>query len=424
MRRGQKSQYHDHNLGLQVVRSSIPIPAICWDWYDGKRETACLTGHLSTTYHREAIRMASSSPHSAILEEFITLEEDFEGSVSPRRTKRMITLNRVVKEATTTPEDVKKGFTKLILAFKLPAITDPEHSNLDLSQFVTRMRHSLNVFMTYMVKPSKEIIRDEGRLTGLLCFAPTFVSLEQKKHGLPSSRNPRYAADRLRWVPAVTHYITTNLDVGLLSSTDSPLHSKGIMETYFQPAAANYHTPPVHPQQRQRGYRICDQCRTPETQSLKFRLCGGCLVTQYCHTASVSKAAIAAASSSPAADEHLAKNLRKFASAHTALLGWAGFQALQLKRVPANIRQNALLIDLSYHPHAESHRRYSGGIGTLVVIIQCGGVSQVMPVEVDPPAKITWDSRDDWASVLAHFVESGRTDFKPISTTSRGVYYG
>jgi len=49
------------------------------------------------------------------------------------------------------------------------------------------------------------------------------------------------------------------------------------METYFQPAAANYHTPPVQPQQRQRGYRICDQCRTPETQSLKFRLCGGCV---------------------------------------------------------------------------------------------------------------------------------------------------
>ncbi|KIJ95891.1 hypothetical protein K443DRAFT_682704 [Laccaria amethystina LaAM-08-1] len=244
------------------------------------------------------------------------------------------------------------------------------------------------------------------------------------------------------------------------------------MDTYFQPAAANYHTPPVHPQQRQRGYRICDQCCTPETPSLKFRLCGGCLTTQYCsqdcqrehwphhkaicqHTASVSKAAIAAASSSPAADQHLAKNLRKFASAHTALLGWAGFQALQLKRVPANIRQNALLIDLSYHPHGESQRRfsiasthivprsyvhdplviadiqrreercrYSGGIGTLVVILQCGGVSQVMPVEVDPPAKITWDSRDDWASVLAHFVESGRTDFKPISSTSRGVYYG
>lgn len=43
-----------------------------------------------------------------------------------------------------------------------------------------------------------------------------------------------------------------------------------------------------------------------------------------------------------------------------------------------------------------------------------------MPVEVDPPSKITWDSRDDWAQVLSHFIESGRTDFKPISTTSRG----
>jgi hypothetical protein len=43
-----------------------------------------------------------------------------------------------------------------------------------------------------------------------------------------------------------------------------------------------------------------------------------------------------------------------------------------------------------------------------------------MPVEVDPPAKISWDERNDWAEVFAHFVDSGRTDFKPISTTSRG----
>ncbi len=43
-----------------------------------------------------------------------------------------------------------------------------------------------------------------------------------------------------------------------------------------------------------------------------------------------------------------------------------------------------------------------------------------MPVEVDPPAKISWDERNDWAEVLAHFVDSGRADFKPISTTARG----
>ncbi|RXW18947.1 hypothetical protein EST38_g6908 [Candolleomyces aberdarensis] len=243
------------------------------------------------------------------------------------------------------------------------------------------------------------------------------------------------------------------------------------MSYYSHPAAANYNTTPMHAQ-RQRGYRICDQCGTPETPSVKFRLCGGCMTTQYCsqdcqkihwpshkticqHTAAQVSKAGSVAPTAGYADEHLAKNLRKFASAHTTLLGWAGFQALQLKRVPANVRQNALLVELSYHDHMESHRRFSissthivprtyvrdalviqdiqrreercrtnGGIGTLVVILQCGGVSQVMPVEVDPPAKITWDVREDWPSVLNHFVESGRTDFKPISTTARGVVYG
>ncbi|KAF9484862.1 hypothetical protein BDN70DRAFT_58318 [Pholiota conissans] len=239
------------------------------------------------------------------------------------------------------------------------------------------------------------------------------------------------------------------------------------MATYYsQPAAANYNTAPLHPQ-RQRGYRICDQCGTVETPAVKFRLCGGCMTTQYCsqdcqkvhwpshkvicqHTQTQVKQA-----ASTYADENVAKTLRKFTSAHSSLLGWAGFQALQLKRVPANVRQNALVVELSYHNHAEAHRRFSvsathivprtyirdplviadiqrreercrqnGGIGTLVVIIQCGGTSQVMPVEVDPPAKIGWDIRDDWAQVLSHFVESGRTDFKPISTTKRGVYYG
>ncbi|KAF8233330.1 hypothetical protein L208DRAFT_1396008 [Tricholoma matsutake] len=172
------------------------------------------------------------------------------------------------------------------------------------------------------------------------------------------------------------------------------------------------------------------------------------------HTASQLSGVHQAAMGYP--DENLAKCLRKFTSAHTDLLGWAGFQALQLKRLPANVRQNALLIELSFHNnHAESHRRFSvagthivprtyirdplvvgdiqrreercrqnGGIGTLVIIIQCAGVSQVMPVEVDPPSKISWDTREDWPSVLQHFVESGRTDFKPISTTPRGIYYG
>ncbi|KAF9449440.1 hypothetical protein P691DRAFT_812526 [Macrolepiota fuliginosa MF-IS2] len=239
---------------------------------------------------------------------------------------------------------------------------------------------------------------------------------------------------------------------------------------YTQPAAANYHTPPVH-QHRQRGYRICDQCGAAETPTVRFRLCGGCMTTQYCspdcqkihwpshrticqHTAS-QLAGVKQQTLSSFGDENLAKNLRNFTSTHTSLLGWAGFQALQLKRIPANVRQNALLIELDYQNHPESHRRFSvtsthivprqyirdplvmadiqrreercranGGIGTLIVILQCGSVSQVIPVEVDPPNKITWDSREDWETVLRHFVSDGRKDFKPISTTSRGVYYG
>ena len=38
-------------------------------------------------------------------------------------------------------------------------------------------------------------------------------------------------------------------------------------------------------------------------------------------------------------------------------------------------------------------------------------------VEVDLPANITQDSRDDWASVLA---QNRQGEFKPISTTERG----
>ena len=55
----------------------------------------------------------------------------------------------------------------------------------------------------------------------------------------------------------------------------------------------------------------------------------------------------------------MVKHLRKFTSAHQELLNWAVFQALQLKRVPANVRQQALIIELDYHPNApDSLHRY------------------------------------------------------------------
>jgi hypothetical protein len=138
------------------------------------------------------------------------------------------------------------------------------------------------------------------------------------------------------------------------------------------PAAANYYSPPTHTAPKQRGYRICDTCGAVENPSIqKFRYCGGCMTTQYCtpecqkshwpshkaicqHTAAQVSGAKQQATSAAYPDENLVKHLRKFTSTHSSLLGWAGFQALQLKRLPANIRQNALLIELSYNSHTES----------------------------------------------------------------------
>ena len=55
--------------------------------------------------------------------------------------------------------------------------------------------------------------------------------------------------------------------------------------------------------------------------------------------------------------EDVVKGLRKFTSAHSTLLGWAGFQALQLKRIPSNVRQQALLVELDYRSSSDSLRR-------------------------------------------------------------------
>lgn len=239
------------------------------------------------------------------------------------------------------------------------------------------------------------------------------------------------------------------------------------------PPVANYNTPPSasYRSQKQRGYRLCDQCGAVENPAMgaRFRLCGGCMTTQYCsvecqkvhwpshkpicqHTTALLKTHSAPSMGS---EENIAKNLRKFTSAHTSLLSWAGFQALRLRRVPANIRQKLFCVEVEPRGHVESHRRFtlvgthvlplshirdplvmqdlqwreqrarsSGGLGLLVILIQCGGVSQVLPVEVDDLRKVSWDEREDWEEVVERFVESGRVDFMPISTTARGVRYG
>jgi hypothetical protein len=54
----------------------------------------------------------------------------------------------------------------------------------------------------------------------------------------------------------------------------------------------------------------------------------------------------------------LPKHLRKFTSAHATLLGWAGFQALDLKRMPSNIRKFALAVELSWRGSTDPGRRF------------------------------------------------------------------
>lgn len=55
------------------------------------------------------------------------------------------------------------------------------------------------------------------------------------------------------------------------------------MVSYAQPAAANYYTHPSHPTSKSRGHRLCDDCGVAESPSgPRFRLCGGCMTTQYC----------------------------------------------------------------------------------------------------------------------------------------------
>jgi len=61
----------------------------------------------------------------------------------------------------------------------------------------------------------------------------------------------------------------------------------------------------------------------------------------------------------------------------------------------------------------EQRCRQAGGLGAAVVLIQCGGVCEVIPVELDAPSQIPWESREDWEDVLDAWVESGRADFIP-----------
>lgn len=138
--------------------------------------------------------------------------------------------------------------------------------------------------------------------------------------------------------------------------------------------------------------------------------------------------------------------LRKFCSTHASLLAWVAYQALDLKHQPANIRTKSMLVEIAYDPSAplrftlkgthmvprtylaqyadplivedvqrrEERCRRAGGIGTAVVLLQCGAMAEVMPVEIDNPTRLAaWETREDWEEVLEWYVTSGRGDFTP-----------
>lgn len=242
---------------------------------------------------------------------------------------------------------------------------------------------------------------------------------------------------------------------------------------YARPPAANYHSLPQRHPHVQRTTRVCDSCGAVERNGCdRFRICGGCLCAVYCSencqkmvwnshrpTCRFNAAQMALAEQQGSdlyGDSKLSQHLRKFVSRHEELIQWAAVQALEIKRAPFNMTQKALVIVLDHRPHPksllqftvkqaqttpldtllrdseptllselqqrEARSRARGGLGALVVIVQCGGIIQVVPVEV--PCHLTWDSRDDWEPTLRKFVSEGRTDFKPISTTSHGVIYG
>jgi len=107
---------------------------------------------------------------------------------------------------------------------------------------------------------------------------------------------------------------------------------------YATPAAANYSSPPAHNNHRQRGLRVCDTCGSTEQPTVRqFRLCGGCMTTNYCSPECQKKhwpshkaicqhtmAQVAATKQQPIGadypDENIAKLLRRFTSQHTTLL--------------------------------------------------------------------------------------------------------
>ncbi|EJD36638.1 hypothetical protein AURDEDRAFT_74033 [Auricularia subglabra TFB-10046 SS5] len=232
------------------------------------------------------------------------------------------------------------------------------------------------------------------------------------------------------------------------------------------PYAAAHHLSPATQGVPQVGHRECDQCGKMESNSegIHLLVCGGCKFAAYCSKACqkehwpshkpICRFTVATVGASRAEGRfaggqyptpNLAKYLRKFCSVHTTLLGWAAYQALALKRNPRKLQTTGLLLELTYAPSAplrfklqdhhiipraflakhadplvieevnrrEARARSTGGVGCAVILVQCGNMAEVMPVEFDHPDRLPWADREDWDDVLEWSIMVGRGGFTP-----------
>ncbi|KAH7106937.1 hypothetical protein BKA62DRAFT_685568 [Auriculariales sp. MPI-PUGE-AT-0066] len=146
---------------------------------------------------------------------------------------------------------------------------------------------------------------------------------------------------------------------------------------------------------------------------------------------------------------NMAKRLRTFSALKATLLVWAAYQGLNIRKMPQNLTTKCLLIELNYEPKAtlkfsfkkafilpreylaqhadpiivddvvrrDERCRRAGGVGTALVLLQCGGMAEVMPIELDQPSTFNaWEDREDWESILEYFTTSDRPFGPPIKS--------
>jgi len=149
----------------------------------------------------------------------------------------------------------------------------------------------------------------------------------------------------------------------------------------------------------------------------------------------------------PYESPNIAKRLRTFCACHQTLIVWTAYQALSLRRQPGNLTEKCLLIELNYDAKAtlkfvfkasfimpreylaqhadpiivndvvrrDERCKRAGGVGTALVLVQAGGMAEVMPIELDQPVTFAaWEEREDWEQIFEYFTASEKPFCPPL----------